>query len=350
MPHSLGSQKPSPPERAARTPLRVGIILAEHFTLSAFAVFIDHLRLAADEGDRSRPLHVQWSIMSSRREPVRASCGVTLQPNSPLLPPASIDYVVVVGGILHAGPQIDEATTRYLREVGATRTPLIGICTGSFVLCRAGLMQGRRSCVNWYHYQDFREAFPDHDVVADRLFVADGPRITCAGGAGSAALATHLIEQHLGRAQAQKATQVLLFDRPRQGSDAQPHPPLSEGISEPRVRRALLLMEQNLTRTISIGAIAEELGVSTRQLERLCRENVGVGPASLYRQLRMRYASWLIQNTERSMTDIAIETGFADCAHFSRQFKDAYGISPSTHRLQPTRVPNSDAARSRVFD
>ncbi|MDE2050829.1 MAG: GlxA family transcriptional regulator [Gammaproteobacteria bacterium] len=350
MPHSLGSQKLSPPERAARPPLRVGIILAEHFTLSAFAVFIDHLRLAADEGDRSRPMHVQWSIMSGRREPVRASCGVTLQPTSGLLPPASIDYVVVVGGILHAGPQIDETTIRYLREVGATRTPLIGICTGSFVLCRAGLMEGRRSCVNWYHYQDFREAFPGHDVVADRLFVADGPRITCAGGAGSAALATHLIEQHLGRAQAQKATQVLLFDRPRQGSDAQPHPPLSEGISEPRVRRALLLMEQNLTRPISIGAIADELGVSTRQLERLCRENVSMGPASLYRQLRMRYASWLIQNTDRSMTDIAIETGFADCAHFSRQFKDAYGISPSTHRLQPNRVANSDAARSRVFD
>jgi transcriptional regulator GlxA family with amidase domain len=350
MPHSLGSQKPSSPERAIRPPLRVGIILTEHFTLSAFAVFIDHLRLAADEGDRSRPLHVQWSIMSGRRDPVRASCGVTLQPTSALLPPASLDYVVVVGGILHAGPQIDDATVRYLREVGATRTPLIGICTGSFVLCRAGLMEGRRSCVNWYHYQDFREAFPGHDVVADRLFVADGPRITCAGGAGSAALATHLIEQHLGRAQAQKATQVLLFDRPRQGSDAQPHPPLSEGISEPRVRRALLLMEQNLTRPISIGAISDELGVSTRQLERLCRENVGMGPASLYRQLRMRYASWLIQNTDRSMTDIAIETGFADCAHFSRQFKDAYGISPSTHRLQPNRVANSDAARSRVFD
>jgi transcriptional regulator GlxA family with amidase domain len=350
MPHSLGSQKPSSPDRAIRPPLRVGIILAEHFTLSAFAVFIDHLRLAADEGDRSRPLHVQWSIMSCRHEPVRASCGVTLQPTSALLPPASLDYVVVVGGLLHAGPQIDEATVRYLREVGGTRTPLIGICTGSFVLCRAGLMEGRRSCVNWYHYQDFREAFPGHDVVADRLFVADGPRITCAGGAGSAALATNLIEQHLGRAQAQKATQVLLFDRPRQGSDAQPHPPLSEGITEPRVRRALLLMEQNLTRPISIGTISDGLGVSTRQLERLCRENVGMGPASLYRQLRMRYASWLIQNTDRSMTDIAIETGFADCAHFSRQFKDAYGISPSTHRLQPDRAANSDAARSRVFD
>jgi transcriptional regulator GlxA family with amidase domain len=340
----------SPPTRVVREPLRVGVILAEHFTLSAFAVFIDHLRLAADEGDRSRPVHVQWSIMASRQESVPASCGVMIEPTSRFLPPESLDYVIVIGGLLHAGPQIDEATTRYLREVAETRVPLIGICTGSFILCRAGLMRGRRSCVSWYHYQDFLEAFPDHDVVADRLFLADGPRITCAGGAGAAALATHLIERHLGSAVAQKASQVLLFDKPRSGSDAQPHPPLSETVSEPRVRRALLLMEQNLTRPIAIAAVAEELGMSVRQLERLCREHVGLGPASLYRQLRMRYANWLIENTDRSVTEIAIEAGFADCAHFSRQFKDAYGLSPSTRRLQPNRPLSGDVARARVFE
>jgi len=350
MPHSSGLQKASTGVRGLRPPLRVGVILAEHFTLSAFAVFIDHLRLAADEGDRSRPMHVQWSIMASRQASVPASCGVMIEPTSGFLPPESLDYVIVIGGVLHAGPQVDEATTRYLREVAATAVPLIGICTGSFILCRAGLMKGRRSCVSWYHYQDFLEAFPDQQVVADRLFLADGPRITCAGGAGAAALATHLIERHLGRAVAQKASQVLLFDRPRSGNEAQPHPPLSETVSEPRVRRALLLMEQNLTRPIAIAAVADELGVSVRQLERLCREHMGVGPASLYRQLRMRYAKWLIENTDRSVTEIAIEAGFADCAHFSRQFKDAYGLSPSTRRLQPQRAVNGDAARARVFE
>ena len=350
MTHSNGSQRAASGERGARPPLRVGVILAQNFTLSAFAVFIDHLRLAADEGDRSRPLHVQWSIMASRAETVPASCGVSLAPTSGFLPPDSLDYVVVIGGILHAGPQVDEATMRYLREVGSTNVPLVGICTGSFVLCRAGLMKGRRSCVSWYHYQDFLEAFPSHDVIADRLFLVDGLRITCAGGAGAAALATFLIEQHLGRALAQKASQVLLFDRPRSGSEAQPHPPMSEVVTEPRVRRALLLMEQNLARPIAIAAVAAELGLSARQLERLCRQHVGMGPASLYRQLRMRYANWLIENTDRSVTDIANEAGFADCAHFSRQFKDTYGLSPSTRRLQPQRAVNGDAARARVFE
>jgi transcriptional regulator GlxA family with amidase domain len=349
MPHS--SMHPAAPGgREARPPLRVGVILAQHFTLSAFGVFIDHLRLAADEGDRSRPLNVQWSIMASRPDSVAASCGVTLGPTSGLLAPDCLDYVVVVGGILHAGPQIDEATLRYLREVGATDVPMIGICTGSFILCRAGLMRGRRSCVSWYHYQDFRRAFPGQEVIADRLFLADGPRITCAGGAGAAALATHLIEQHLGSAVAHKASQVLLFDRPRSGNETQPHPPLAEDVTEPRVRRALLLMEQNLARPIAVAEVAAELGVSARQLERLCRKHAGTGPASLYRQLRMRYANWLIVNTDRSVTDIANEAGFADCAHFSRQFKDAYGLSPSTHRLRPQRRVNGDSAGARVFD
>ncbi len=343
----------SAPPKSARgeiTPLRIGIILADHFTLSAFGVLIDHLRLAADEGDRSRPVHVQWWIMSSRPESIPASCGVLIKPTSGLLPPEALDYVAVIGGVLHAGPQIDEATERYLCRIGASGVPLIGICTGSFILTRAGLMRGRRACVSWYHYQDFREAFPSHEVVADRLFLADGPRITCAGGAGTAALATDLIERHLGRAPAQKASQIMLFERPRAGNEAQPHPPLSETAREPRVRRALLLMEQNVSRPVAILAIAEQLGLSVRQLERLCREHLGVGPASLYRQLRMRYAHWLIENTDRSVTEIAIEAGFADCAHFSRQFKDAYGESPSVRRAQPHVPPLGDAARARVFD
>jgi transcriptional regulator GlxA family with amidase domain len=330
--------------------VRFGVVVANHFTLSAFSIFTDHLRLAADEGDRSRPLHMQWWVMASRAEPVRASCGLTVNPSCGLLDPGMLDYVVVVGGLLHLGPQIDEVTTQYLRDVAAAGVPLIGMCTASFVLCRAGLMKGRTCCVSWYHHQDFLQEFPDHSVVADRLFIEDGNRITCAGGAGTAAVATHLIERHLGRAVAQKASQVLLFDRERSGSEAQPRPSLYDRVSEPRVRRALLLMEQNLARPIAIPVVAGELGVSMRQLERLCRAHTGFSPASIYRHLRMRYARWLVENTDRSVTEIAIDAGFADCAHFSRQFKDAYGLSPSTQRLRPNGSAVTGAARSRVLD
>src|SRR2546423_7294309 len=120
MPHSSTAHRVSALGRGARPPLRVGVILAHHFTLSAFAVFIDHLRLAADEGDRSRPLHVQWSIMASRPESVPASCGVLLEPTSALLAPELLDYVVVIGGVTHARAPVGQGAPPHPRRGGGT--------------------------------------------------------------------------------------------------------------------------------------------------------------------------------------------------------------------------------------
>jgi len=339
---TLRARRPDDGGRSEPKCLSVGIILARNFTLSAFSLFVDQLRLAADEGDLSRPILCRWQVMSATPEPIPASCGVSVSPNSGLLDPSQFDYIAVVGGLLHAGRQADAATLAYLRSAAAARVPLIGICTGSFILARAGLMEGRRCCVSWYHRQDFMDEFPAHTPVADRMFVVDGDRITCSGGGGAADLASHLIERRLGAAVAQKARHVLLLDRARHGHDAQPHPPISagvhEGVSDPRVRRALLMMEQHLTDPMPITEIAERLRLSTRQLERLFRAAVGLRPAIFYRELRLRYARWLLDHTERSVTDIALEAGFADCAHFSRQFKAMSGKSPSQTRGAPRPV------------
>jgi transcriptional regulator GlxA family with amidase domain len=320
----------SPP---ARPKLRIGFILAQNFTLSAFSLFVDQLRLAADEGDRSRQILCSWSIMTSRAAEVRASCGVTVGGTIRLTDPKCFDYIVVVGGLLHAGPQIDDETVAYLKQAARLNVPLVGLCTGSFILMRAGLMQGRRCCVSWYHYQDFLSEFADHLPVADRLFVADGDRITCSGGGGTADLATYLIERHVGRSVAQKSRHVLLLDRARAGSDAQPHPPVAESILDERIRRAMLLMEQHLTDPLPIAEIASRLRLSTRQLERLFQAMVGLRPAEFYRSLRLRYARWLLDNTNRQVTDIALDAGFSDCAHFSRQFKAMHGFAPSKSRM-----------------
>src|SRR5271168_4386660 len=108
----------SPPqeERAApRPPLSVGFILADNFTLSAFSLFVDQLRLAADEGDRSRQILCRWSVMAGRPEPTRASCGVTVARTSGFQDPKHFDYIVVVGGLLHGGRPIDDETVEYLK-------------------------------------------------------------------------------------------------------------------------------------------------------------------------------------------------------------------------------------------
>jgi transcriptional regulator GlxA family with amidase domain len=343
------SGRPQDTTETKKPLLSVGFILADNFTLSAFALLVDHLRLAADEGDRSRPILCRWSVMASRPEPVRASCGTLVSRSSGFVDPRQFDYIVVVGGILHGGKQVDQETTAYLQEAGKAGVTLVGVCTGSFILCRAGLMVERRSCVSWYHYQDFMEEFPDHQAVADRLFLVDGDRITCAGGGGSADLATYLIERHVSRAVGQKSRHVLMLDKARAGSSAQPHPPITDGIGDDRVRRALLLMEQHLADPLPIADIADRLHISTRQMERLFQTAVGTRPATFYRMLRLRYARWLLDNTERSVTDIAFDAGFSDCAHFSRQFRALHGFSPSNLRTRERSAEVTEIAGTRIF-
>lgn len=333
-----------------RPPLSVGFVLADNFTLSAFSLFVDHLRLAADEGDRSRPILCRWSIMSSQPDPVRASCGITVSRTADLLDPREFDYIVVVGGLLHTGQQVDDATVTYLKRAAAAGVTLVGVCTGSFVLCRAGLMTGRRCCVSWFHYQDFLDEFPHHHPVADRLYVVDGNRITCSGGGGVADLASFLIEHHIGRAVALKSRHVLLLDKVRTGTDAQPHPPTADGVTDDRVRRALLLMEQHFADPLPIGDIATRLKLSTRQLERLFLTAVGSRPATYYRTLRLRYARWLLDTTDRTVTDIALESGFSDCAHFSRQFKAMHGYTPTDARSGTRDLSPTSVAAGRLFD
>jgi len=321
----------APREETSNAParLRVGFILAHQFTLTAFASFVDALRLASDEGDRSRQIHCRWTVMSSTARSIRASCGVEVSPLSGLLDPRGFDYLVVVGGLLQPGPQLDGTTLRYLRDAAAAGVTLVGVCTGSFILARAGLLQGRQACVSWFHRDDFLEEFADVVAVTDRLYLIDRDRITCSGGAGVADLAAALIERHLGAEAARKSLRVLLIDTPRNETTPQPMPSLARSVRDEKVRRAILIMEQNLSGPKPVAKIAAQLGVSSRQLERRFLAEMGVGPASAYRAMRLDYGRWLITDGARRVGDAASLSGFADSAHFTREFRKRWGEAPS---------------------
>ncbi len=314
----------------------MGFILSSNFTLSAFSLLVDVLRLAGDEGDNSRPIHCHWEVMSSSPR-IKASCGVEVSRTSDFIDPSKFDYIAVVGGILHKGRQVDDKTIDYLRKAADLGVPLIGLCTGTFILSRAGLMKGRACCVSWFHYSDFRLEFPDGVPVADRLFIVDRDRITCAGGSGVVDLGAYLVERHLGGSNAQKSLHILLVNQARQGTDAQPHPHVESTAPNEIVARALLLMEQNMTAPLKITALAARLGISSRQLDRLFHDALSERPSRAYRRLRLRYAMWLLQNTRRSITEVALDAGFVDSAHFSRHFKQLFSITPS--KVDRTKIP-----------
>lgn len=321
-------------EAAGKPALSVAFLLLPEFTLFAFSAFIDTLRLAADEADLSRQIHCRWTIMGIDESPVTSSCGVKIFPWDRLRNPAEFDYVVVVGGLLRGHKRIDRRVLDYLRLAGSCGTAFVGICTGSFALTRAGLMNGYRCCVHWYHLRDFINAFPRQAVETDNVYVIDRNRITCAGGQGSVDVANYLVEKHCGRKLARKVTAALVMEVTRGPKQPQPHAETNwfQKISDALVQRAILLMDQSVNQRLSSAALAADLCVSTSTLERAFINSVNVSPAAFFRLLRLAHGHWDVLHTNKPIGNIAGEFGFADASHFTVTYQKYYGSLPSAVR------------------
>ena len=315
--------------------LNVGFILARRFTLCALGNFVDVLRLAADEGDRSRPILCAWRVLSPTMEPIASSSGIVVQPEERLGDPTRFDYLVVVGGLVDEVENLHPDTVRYLRAAAAAGVPLVGVCTGTFALHRAGLMQGYRACVSWFHHEDFLERFDGLKPVSDQIFVVDRDRLTCSGGLSAAHLAAFIVKRHLGTARAAKSLHIMIIDEAA-AEEPQPGMPLALVTEDALVRRALLAMQQSIDAPLSIGRVVAQLGVSRRKLERHFRDALGMTPLEADRLIRVEQAKHLLVTTKRSATQIANETGFCDLPHMIKVFRVAEGTTPDAFRK--TRV------------
>lgn len=324
--------------------MRVGFVLTPRFTLTAYAGFADALRLAADDGDRSRQIDCQWETLGDPRQPVVSSCGASVQASREMTEPERYDYVVVVGGLLHGGQRVIPGTYPFLRAAARAGVNLVGLCTGSFVLARAGLLDGYAACVNWFHREDFQSEFPGNAVVTNRMYVVDRDRMTCAGGTSVVHLAAHLIEKRCGRGVAAKSLRILIEDQPLPPETPQPESVVTRPASDLLVRRAMLLIEQQLSAPRPLAQVAGALGIGVRQLERRFASDVGLTPREYRLQLRLARARWMIEHTDLSLTDIGIECGFGDSSHFSRAYMQRFGQRPSSVRRR--RAGRAGAAAS----
>ena len=321
------------PHENTENHMKVGFTLTPDFTLLAFTGFIETLRQAADVGDRSRPIWCSWSVMSHDLEPVKSSCGVEVRPWETYRDPRDFDYIVLVGGLLSSLDLVSPELITFLNRAARAEVPVIGLCTASFVFAKAGLLNERRCCLHWFHYQDFKNRFPDALPVIDELFVEDQGIITSPGGSTTTDLALHLVSRHFGPERVVKILRHMILDWNRPVDHPQtPYMNDYQDITDPRVRRAVFYMEQNISSPFTTEDAAQEVGISSRQLERLFQVFLRESPAGYFRKLRLRHAKWLLHNTAKSITDVAFECGFSDSSHFAKRFKEMFGASPGRTR------------------
>lgn len=316
---------------SSRQKFRVALIVLDNFTLNAFSGFVDALRLAADEGGRSRQIECGWVITGHGT--VRASCGLTVTPDRTPLDPAEVDYIAVSGGNDYRNRHNPAWLDQYLHRAAEAGTTLVGLCTGTFNIARAGLMQGRPACVHWNVREEFRDQFPDIETVSDRIFLDAGDRITCAGSTGASDLALHLVTRHCGAERAQQSLRHMIQNRQREASFPQTHlVNEARNIMDSSVRRCINLMEQTLNAPVPIAELAQKTGLSERQLSRRFKDSVGHPPSRYYRYVRLDYGAWRLRHTTDRITRIAVESGFSDASHFHREFLRRFGVSPAAYR------------------
>jgi transcriptional regulator GlxA family with amidase domain len=326
----------------ARPPLRVGFVLARHFTLSAFSLFVDTLRLASDVEDRSGRVRCDWEVLSATSHLIRSSSGVQVVPTSRLGEPDRFDYIAVVGGLLDIEEPLDRETTAFLKEAARRKITIIGVCTGSFILAAAGLLRDRLACVSWLHHEEFKARFPRNRLTSQRLFSEDVGVITCAGGSAVADLAALLVKRHVGEDAEKNALEILQVERWREGDEMQSRAPIALPLhNDARIKASLVYMEQNIDEKVGIEQIARNVGLSRRQLERLFHEKTGISPGAAYTRIRMDRAMFLVERTSRPLIEIALDVGFENSSHFCRKFRENFGITPTRLRVERGRGAES---------
>lgn len=325
---------PTPPPIPDVEPdIRVGFILSPRFSLLPFAGFVDSLRHAADEADFGRQVYCRWRIIAPKMQPTAASCGIEIYPDEILPDPLAFDFIVVVGGQLPSCLEHAKETFHYLKRAYKANVSIVGLCTGSFVLAKVGLLDNRRCAVHIEHRNQLKEMFPLTLPEVDQIYINDNEIITCPGGTSALDLAFTLIESRCGKARAVKSLTSLLVDRHR-AAHHMPHRPYGHltACGNRLVEQAVGLMERHYSARHSIAALACKLNTSERELSRAFRQHAGISPAKVWRNMRLAHGHWLLVNTTKLVTQIALECGFADAAHFCRWFKIVYKESPVEFR------------------
>ncbi len=333
----LWERRPGDRKDRERT-LSLGILLWPAFPLMSLSGIVESLRHAGDFGDRSRQLEGRWEIMGPAGRPVRSSCGLQVTPTSDYLHPGEFDWIFIVGGLL---PQLDTAPPqhrRYLRAAHQLGVNLAGFCTGSFVLAEEQLMSRVIACIHPYHRRDYELAFPSHRLVTDRDFSQSGTIATVPGGISALSFMTHLISGHFGPDRAAKVAHQLslpercgigLFDQ----ASIRPH----LDVADPRIQKAIVMMDAGVSRRLSIPDLARQTGMSERHFSRLFTSTVGTSPRDYLVRLRLRAAVWMLRHSAKSITTIAHDTGFFSSAHLATACTKKIGKTPSQIRSDGAR-------------
>lgn len=279
------------------------------------------------------PPPYRLTIYSLKGGPVRSSSGVEM--GSAALPKRpTLDTLIVSGGEGTREAVNDAALMATIRDLSARTRRTCSVCSGSFLLAAAGLLDGRRATTHWRRSEALAQRFPSIRVEADRIFVQDGKFWTSAGITAGIDLALALVEDDLGEEVARRAARELVVHQRRHGGQSQFSVMQDVKLASGRFDALISWIRTNLSEELSVEQLAAQASMSPRNFARVFRAETGTTPARFVEKLRLETARQSVETTGISLQQIARETGFGDPERMRTAFLRAYGQPPMVLRRQ----------------
>ena len=311
-----------------KTPRRFVFVLIENFTLLSFSSALDALRIANRMSGKKL---YDWIFIGENEEFVSCSAGTQFKLDNSLIELHRDDTILLCGGT-----SIQESTTRklvgWLRREARRGLIIGGLCTAAYPMAKAGLLDEKKATIHWENQDSFAEEFLEVELTKT-VFVCDGNRYTTAGGTSSIDLLLKIIADEHGEELANAVADQMIYSSIRTDQDTQRlSVPTRIGVRHPKLSKVIQMMEINIEEPISPSILAKDVGMSTRQLERLFRRYLDRSPKRYYMELRLQKARNLLMQTDMSVINVALACGFASPSHFSKCYRAHYDTTPYRER------------------
>ncbi|MFF5637165.1 GlxA family transcriptional regulator [Streptomyces sp. NPDC012825] len=287
---------------------------------------------AVDAG--GRPLY-EVTVCTVDGAPVPSDAGFTVQPTAGAEALAGADTVIVPP--THAMPELllgAPLPSEVAAAVAGIRpgTRLVSICSGSYVLAAAGLLDGRPATTHWNLAPEFRRAYPRVRVDEDVLFVDDGDVLTSAGAAAGVDLCLHMIRRDHGAATANRTARMCVVPPWRDGGQAQfiDRPVPEPTLADTTATRAWAL--EHLAEPLTLARLAEHARMSLRTFTRRFRDEVGLTPVQWLTAQRLELAKQLLETTDLPIDLVAHRAGLGSGNSLRAHMRTALGVSPAAYR------------------
>ena len=303
-------------------------LLLNDFTLMSFSGAIETMRLS---NQLSGKPHFKWRLAGESGDTVTCSAGIAVPVDIGLDELHRDDTIIVCGGV-NIEKNTTPAVLNWLRRETRRGVGVVGLCTATYTMAKAGLLHNKNATIHWENHDGFGEVFEDVDL-SKAVYIVDGNRATAAGGVAAIDLFLRVVGEQVGQDLAVDVADELIYAAVRTERDTQRLSiPSRIGMRHPKLSSVIKTMEDNIEDPISPAVLAKDVSLSTRQLERLFRRYLNRSPKRYYMELRLQRARNLLLQTEMSVINVALACGFSSPSHFSKCYRSHYDITPYRER------------------